>query len=356
MKQDCLTAILLLFIAALAAGCATAPKEIKNVSPSEDEVALSGDDQDITSSEENTSSIDPYEKVNRRFYDITEAIDETVLEPVADTYIEHIPSPVRTSVGNFYDNLAYPNVVINGFLQGKVRQGMGDGLRFLVNSTVGVAGLFDAATPLGLPKHDEDFGQTLGVWGVDNTSYMYLPVLGPTSDRDIYGIPVTIASNMLFYAGFFFAAPVTIPLGVLAVVDKRARHAEEIKLRDQAALDPYLFTREAYWQHRRNLVFDGKPPVETYDNLFINDNDLSDTSETSLFNDSNLSDKTETNILNEPCSEKPLQSDATQQAWHPPLIQKENGTKQDKFDSNDKDCPLIVHKNNSAQSITPEGN
>ena len=128
---------------------------------------------------------------------------------------------------------------------------------------------------------------------------MYLPILGPSSNRDVYSIPVTIASNVLFYAGFFLAAPITIPLGVLALVDKRARYAESIRLRDQAALDPYLFTREAYWQQRENLVFDGKPPVETYDNLFINDDDA-------------LYDTSETSSSNEPCPEEPEQLFSTQ--------------------------------------------
>lgn len=293
MKPNCLAAILLLIFTALAAGCATTPKENDSDAHSNKDTKSAESNQKVTPPDENPCSIDPYEKFNRSFYDVTDTIDRNVLEPVADSYINNIPSPVRTSVGNFYDNLAYPNVVINGLLQGKVKQGMGDGLRFLVNTTVGVVGLFDAATPLGLQKHDEDFGQTLGVWGVDNTSYMYLPILGPSSNRDVYGIPVTIASNMLFYAGFFFAAPITIPLGILAVVDKRARHAEEIRLRDQAALDPYLFTREAYWQHRENLVFDGKPPAETYDNLFINDDD-------------NFSNTSETSFSNKPCPEESL--------------------------------------------------
>ena len=296
MKPRCLTAILLLIFAVLVAGCATTPKENENVTLSNKDTKLVEGNPEITPSGDNPC-IDPYEKFNRQFYEVTDTVDRNVLEPVANSYIDTIPNPVRTSVGNFYDNLAYPGVAINGFLQGKVKQGMGDSLRFLVNTTVGVAGLFDPATPLGLPEHNEDFGQTLGVWGVDNTSYMYLPFLGPSSNRDIIGLPVDAASNMLFYAGFFFAAPVTIPLGILAVVDKRARVAEEIRLRDQAALDPYLFTREAYWQHRENLVFDGKPPIETYDNLFIDDDDLSDTSETSA--------------SNEPCPKESLQHSST---------------------------------------------
>jgi phospholipid-binding lipoprotein MlaA len=299
MKSSCLNAFLLLLFAALAAGCATTPKENNSTTLSNKVTKSAESNQEVTPPVKDPCSIDPYEKFNRGFYEVTETVDRNILEPVANTYIDNIPSPVRTSVGNFYDNLAYPNVIINGLLQGKVKQGMGDGLRFLVNTTVGVAGLFDAATPLGLQKHNEDFGQTLGVWGVDNTSYVYLPILGPSSNRDVLGIPVTIASNMLFYAGFFLAAPVTIPLGVLAVVDKRARHAESIRLRDQAALDPYLFTREAYWQQRENLVFDGKPPVETYDNLFIDDDD-------------DLNDTSETSSSSQPCPGEPVQHFSTQ--------------------------------------------
>ncbi len=297
MKPRCLTAILLLIFAVLAAGCATTPKENENVTLSNKDTKPAESNQEITPPGDDPC-IDPYEKFNRKFYKVTDTVDRNVLEPVANSYIDTIPNPVRTSVGNFYDNLAYPGVALNGFLQGKVKQGMGDSLRFLVNTTVGVAGLFDPATPLGLPEHNEDFGQTLGVWGVDNTSYIYLPFLGPSSNRDIIGLPVDAASNMIFYAGFFFAAPVTIPLGILAVVDKRARVAEEIRLRDQAALDPYLFTREAYWQHRESLVFDGKPPIETYDNLFINDDD-------------DLSDTSETNASNEPCPKESLQHSST---------------------------------------------
>ena len=297
MKSSCLTPILLLSFAVLAAGCATTPKENEIATLSNRDTKSAESNQEITPPDEDPCSIDPYEKFNRQFYKVTDTVDQNVLAPVANSYIDNIPDPVRTSVGNFYDNLAYPGVALNGFLQGKVKQGMGDSLRFVVNTTVGVAGLFDAATPLGLPEHNEDFGQTLGVWGVDNTSYMYLPFLGPSSNRDIIGLPVDAASNVLFYAGFIFAAPITIPLGILAIVDKRARHAEEIRIRDQAALDPYLFTREAYWQHRENLVFDGKPPVENYDNLFIDD-ELSDTSETSS--------------SNEPCPEESLQNSSAQ--------------------------------------------
>lgn len=313
MKPSYLNAVLLILFTALATGCATVlsePKEDKSTGYSYSGKTFDSDNQEIIATDkeiiatdkETISAVedpclegDPYEDINRRFYDVTEDIDRGIFEPVADTYIENIPDSVRESVGNFYSNLAYPNVALNSLLQGKVKQGVGDSLRFIVNTTVGLGGIFDPASSVGLEKHDEDFGQTLGVWGVDNTSYMYIPILGPSSNRDLIGLPVTIASNMLFYAGFFVGAPVTVPLGLLAAVDKRAQFTEQMRIRDQAALDRYIFTREAYWQYRENLVFDGKPPTESYDNLFP-DEDFLDPDEDSQ----DTSDR----YFKEPCPKK----------------------------------------------------
>ncbi len=210
--------------------------------------------------------VDPYENVNRAFYRFTDVVDRKIVEPVADFYLDHVPVRVRRSVGNFYDNLAYPNVMLNNFLQGKVRRGLQDSLRFVVNSTVGIGGLFDMASPMGLPLHDEDFGQTLGVWGVDATTYLYVPLLGPSSNRDVPGIPVSVFTNALFYIGtFVVGAPVTVPLTVLGVIDKRARLTGPMRVRDEAALEPYLFVRDAYLQQRLYLIYDGSPPPQAYD-------------------------------------------------------------------------------------------
>ncbi len=219
---------------------------------------------------DNTSSeqIDPYEKVNRKFYALTDFVDRKVMEPIANFYIDYVPARVQRSVSNFYDNLAYPNVVLNVFLQGKVRQGFQDSLRFLVNSTVGVAGLFDVASPMGLMQHDEDFGQTLGVWGVSTRTYLFIPFLGPSSNRDIASIPVRFATNPLFYAGIFaVGAPVSVPLSFLDAIDTRARLSGPMKIRDEAALEPYLFVRDAYLQQRKHLIYDGNPPPEAYEDL-----------------------------------------------------------------------------------------
>lgn len=212
--------------------------------------------------------IDPHENINRKSYTFTDVIDRKIMEPVADFYIDHVPDRIRRHVGNFYDNLGYPNVALNSFLQGKVRQGFEDSLRFIVNSSVGVGGLFDMASHMGLVQHDEDFGQTLGVWGVNAKTYIFIPLLGPSSNRDIAGIPVSIIADPLFFAGIFvLGAPVTVPLGILGAIDLRARLSGPMKIRDEAALDPYLFVRDAYLQQRKHLIYDGNPPHEVYEEL-----------------------------------------------------------------------------------------
>jgi len=114
--------------------------------------------------------------------------------------------------------------------------------------------------------HDEDFGQTLGVWGVDATTYLFIPLLGPSSNRDISGIPVSVATNVLLWTGIYLVgAPVTMPLGALDVIQKRARLSGPMQLRDEAALDPYLFVRDGYLQQRKHLIYDGDPPPESYE-------------------------------------------------------------------------------------------
>ena len=245
MKPNRLTITLLLLSAVLFAGCATIPQN---------------DQSDQTA--RNVNPVDPYENTNRTFYEITDAVDRHVLEPVANAYIVHVPSPLRRSIGNFYDNVAYPNVALNAFLQGKVQQGLEDTLRFAVNSTIGLFGLFDMATPMGLKQNDEDFGQTLGVWGVDTGSYLFLPFLGPSSSRDVSSIPVSVFTNALFYIS---SAAIFAPIGILGIIDKRARLSGSMLIRDQAALDAYLFVREASLQQRKHQIYDGNPPPESYD-------------------------------------------------------------------------------------------
>ena len=214
---------------------------------------------------------DPHESFNRKSYGFTDVIDRNILEPVADVYMEHVPHAIQRPIGNFYRNLSYPNVALNAFLQGKFRQGFEDSLRFIINSTIGLFGLADMAGHMGFKENDEDFGQTLAVWGLNSGSYIFIPVYGPSNRRDIADLPVSIFTNALFYASYVISGPALVPLLVLRIVDKRARLSGPMEIRDQSALDPYLFVREAYMQQREFLIYDGNPPTDRYDDLLIDD-------------------------------------------------------------------------------------
>ena len=128
---------------------------------------------------------DPLEVLNRPIYHANDILDKYVGEPVSRVYINYTPAPIRSSISNFFDHITYPNVVLNAFLQGKGKQGLEDSSRFLINTTFGLCGLFDPATPLGLKAHNEDFGQTMAVWGVGKGPYLVLPLVGPNTIRNI---------------------------------------------------------------------------------------------------------------------------------------------------------------------------
>lgn len=231
---------------------------------------------------------DPLESVNRPIYWVNDFLDRTIAEPVVDAYIDYTPRPVQKSVSNFFDNVGYPNVILNDFLQGKGRQGIEDSGRFLVNSTFGFFGIWDVATPLGLKAHDEDFGQTLGVWGVDENVYLVLPFIGPNSTRDAPDLGVNTVTNILFY----ISNPVVVPVALLGFIDKRAKMEEAVRFRDENAVEPYLFTREAYLQHRKFLIYDGDPPIDddfSLDDIFTDlgvEEDVSFQEEVSTFQES----------------------------------------------------------------------
>lgn len=205
-----------------------------------------------------TGTPDPYEDWNRKFYAFNDALDKAILAPASRAYVEVTPAPARHGVRNFFDNLAYPEVFINDFLQGKVEQGFEDVGRFVINSTFGLGGLIDFAGGLGFSRNEEDFGQTFAVWGFDSGAYFDLPFLGPNTARDASGIPPGTVTNLLFYANSI----VTFPLGLLKIVDRRASLDPAIRIRDETALDPYVFQREAYLQRRRHLIHDGDPPLD----------------------------------------------------------------------------------------------
>lgn len=206
---------------------------------------------------------DPWEGFNRGVYDFNTDFDNKILRPVAEGYVEVVPQTVRTGVSNFFSNLDDVVVLANDLLQLKFRQAASDFSRLVWNSTVGLAGLIDVATPMDLPKHDEDFGQTLGHWGVGSGPYLVLPFLGPSSLRDGTGLAVDRSQfNPINEVGSDGARYTLIGLDA---VDTRASLLRTTRLLEQGALDPYLFLRESYLQRRENLVYDGNPPAPAFD-------------------------------------------------------------------------------------------
>lgn len=203
---------------------------------------------------------DPLEKTNRIIYKFNDALDFVAIKPLADGYVKVIPKPIRTGIGNGFDNLVYFNVVLNDLLQGKCRQGLGDFGRLAVNSTVGIGGIFDVATHWGLPVHETDFGITLGKWGAGPGPYLVLPLFGPSTLRDATGLGV----RYLVTPTTWLSLPlqVSIPLYVADIVDLRSRYDRVLRFRNAAAIDPYVFAREAYLQYREGRIHEGKPPVE----------------------------------------------------------------------------------------------
>lgn len=210
-----------------------------------------------TGSLANENPHDPYEGFNRAMFTVNEGLD-TVVKPVARAYDAAVPLPAKAGVGNFFGNAGDLWIGVNSALQGKFSDAGIDLARLAINSTIGIFGLFDVASELGLEKHDEDFGQTLAVWGVGNGAYFFWPVIGPRTLRDTGGWAVD----------FFAADPVTYvrPYGVrnsavaLRFVDVRASLLPADKVVEEAALDKYAYIRDAYLQRRRNQIYDGRPP------------------------------------------------------------------------------------------------
>jgi phospholipid-binding lipoprotein MlaA len=200
---------------------------------------------------------DPLEGFNRGVYSFNDALDRAILKPVATGYTNVLPQPIRTGVSNFFNNFSYPLVILNDLLQGKFGQALSDTGRFVVNTTVGILGIFDPATPLGLPAHDEDFGQTLAVWGVGEGAYIVLPFFGPSTVRDTGGLVVDIYTDPLTWGT---EGDTRLALRATRVVDKRSQLLSAGRILDEAALDPYSFTREAYRQRRNSEINDGNVP------------------------------------------------------------------------------------------------
>lgn len=208
-----------------------------------------------------THARDPFEPYNRAMYGFNQAIDTVALKPAAEIY-KTLPSFIQTGVYNFFGNLEDVGTAVNNVLQGKFREGFSDAGRIALNSTLGVGGLFDIATEAELYKNREDFGQTLGKWGMNPGPYVVLPLLGPSTLRDTVALPLDFKADPWFYV----RPPVTRNLGVVVrAIDQRSTVLEAGKLIDDAALDNYQFLRDSYLQRRQSQVYDGDPPAFSYD-------------------------------------------------------------------------------------------
>jgi phospholipid-binding lipoprotein MlaA len=221
---------MLVATAALSAGCATGP---------------------------NANPKDPLEPMNRSVTKFNDTLDDKVLKPVATRYRDYTPQPVQTGVSNFFRNLSDVFSTVNNGLQLKGRDTAESLMRVVVNTTLGIYGIFDVATEIGLQRHPEDFGQTLGYWGMPDGPYVVLPVFGPSTVRDASTLPLEFSTDFVTKHDVVAERNVAV---VARVVDKRASLLQTSELLTGAAIDKYSFTRDSYLQFRRNQVYDGNPP------------------------------------------------------------------------------------------------
>lgn len=220
-----------------------------------------------TNEEPGTSAVyDPFEGWNRGVYAFNDSVDQAILEPTARGYRAVTNEPVRQGVSNFLTNLNQPVVFANTVLQGKPMASLDTATRFFVNSTVGIVGIFDVATPLNVPKHREDFGQTLGVWGVSNGPYLVLPLMGSSNLRDAFGRGVDGALNPINYADFDGDTEFRVATGVIGVIAARENLIEAVEvLRDQP--EPYVALRRNYTQQRAAAIRDGQEQEDPFKDL-----------------------------------------------------------------------------------------
>jgi phospholipid-binding lipoprotein MlaA len=208
---------------------------------------------------------DPYERFNRSIYRFNDTLDRSVAKPVARAYTKIAPAPVRTGVSNFFRNVNSVTVMVNNLLQLKPKAFFAETARLMVNTTLGIGGLFDPASQMGLPAGDEDFGQTLGRWGVKSGPYLVLPVLGPSSARDSFGLVGDQFTDPKYYLVEEFWVRAGLTVGSL--IDTRASllGTDDVLA---SSFDPYVFMRNAFLQRREFLVRDGKVPAQEEFEIF----------------------------------------------------------------------------------------
>jgi phospholipid-binding lipoprotein MlaA len=201
------------------------------------------------------SEKDPYEKFNRGVYKFNDTVDRAALKPAATAYKKVVPSFMQTGVNNFFYNLSDVWSGANNLMQGKGERGLSDLTRVLINTTFGLGGVIDWASDAGLDRHSEDFGQTLGYWGVPSGPYVMLPLLGPSTLRDTAALPVDISADPW---GYGITSRERNIGTVVRVIDQRALLLDASNILEGAALDPYEFMRDGYLQQRKSKVFDGE--------------------------------------------------------------------------------------------------
>lgn len=202
---------------------------------------------------------DPIEGFNRAMFAFNEGLDTVLIKPVAQGYDYVMPTPLKTAVTNFFGNIADLFIGVNNLLQGKPAEAASDFGRVLINTTVGILGLFDVASEAGLEKHEEDFGQTFGRWGVGAGPYVVLPFFGPRTLRDTAGLVLDVKTDPVANLS---DVSTRNSLVALRLIDTRADLLPADKVIEEAALDKYSYVRDAYLQRRRSLIHDGNPPRE----------------------------------------------------------------------------------------------
>ncbi len=222
---------------------------------------------------------DPFEGFNRTVFRFNDAVDEAVLKPVATGYQKVTPSFVQTGVSNFFGNIGDVWSAVNNLLQGKLEAGVSDGMRVAINTTFGFVGVLDIASEAGLTKHKEDFGQTLGVWGVPSGPYVVLPLLGPSTIRDTAALPVDFAGDVWQYTD----SVGTRNTGTaLRIVDARAGLLDAGNLLEDVALDKYAFMRDAWLQRRQSMIGGESARPAYYDDF--DEEDFEDTTQPAATN------------------------------------------------------------------------
>ncbi|MDH5612259.1 MAG: VacJ family lipoprotein [Gammaproteobacteria bacterium] len=212
---------------------------------------------------------DPFESFNRSMYSFNEKLDKYAMKPIAEGYQAITPDPVDRGITNFFSNLDDVLVLINDLLQLKIDDAIATSARIVFNTTFGLLGIMDVATDFGIPKHNEDFGQTLGYWGVGSGPYLVLPFFGPSNIRDTVGFATDVTELDFVYDDM--STDHAYSLLSLKYIDKRADLLKAKDIVDETALDPYAFIRDGWIQRRKNQVFDGNAPEENPDDLFEDD-------------------------------------------------------------------------------------